>query len=86
MFFLYLYRNRATPIQHLECVLVTRIEGERAENGERAISSRRPKPRVQVQVQRRDRGRGSRVISDIKHEIACRIVRKSHRRNPSALP
>jgi len=32
------------------------------------------------------RGRGSRVISDIKHEIACRIVRKSRRRNPSASP
>lgn len=42
--------------------------------------------RVQVQMQRHGRKRGSRVISDIKHEIACRIVRKSRRRNLSALP
>lgn len=42
--------------------------------------------RVQVQMQRHGCKRGSRVISDIKHEIACRIVRKSRRRNPSASP
>lgn len=36
-------------------------------------------------AQRHVRERGSRVISDIKHEIACRIVRKSRCRNPSTL-
>lgn len=62
-----------------------RKEGRETENelfrrrGQTVANSRAV---TRVQVQRRERGRGSRVISDIKHEIACRIVRKSRPPKP----